>query len=924
MPATVYDVKTNRMVNPIGVDSKKPAFSWKIKSNKNGLVQKSYAITVKDENGSEVWNSGEVLSDVSLNIRYEGKALKPSARYAWDLLLTLSDGTKARYEGATFETGLLSASPLSDAKWIGSSTNTDSQKPVAFRKVFSVKKAKLVKAKLYSTALGNYENFMNGERVGLKDKNGYVYYQELKPGFTEANKKIFYNSYDITDYLRNGQNVISAIVTNGWWSGRVGKYGKENAYKAKVVLFYNDGSKEVIATGLDWKCSCDIAYRFADIFDGETYDARISNKWKYIGFNDSKWDKVKKNTEFTGKLESWIGSYITAQKDAELSVEEAWIYDGVTDASEEAFGKINVVEDNLKGNFTLLPGQKAVVDFGNNHSGREQICVSGKKGTVITIEHGETLNDCNGLKSRGNDGPERSIYNLNYRSAKATTNYILSGSECECYSPTFTFYGYRYLEISVSAPVEFKDIKGIVISSVEEIIGKMTTSNEKLNKLLSNIKWGQYSNYLSIPTDCPQRDERQGWTADTQVFAEAGCYIGNSETFLHKFSIDLAETQNEEGAYSGTAPRGEYDGAGWGCTGWADAGIIVPYYLYTMYGDKEIIEKNWDSMEKYVVGFLGKLGKRGPVNRWGDWLAYESNDAEIQDILAVAYYAWDALLMKIMAAAIGKNDRIDLYQKIYDTEKQYFIEKYVDEKGKVKRGEQSICLYALYLDLLPDEKSVKAVIKQLTSNIARNGNRLQTGFLGTKIILNTLTKIGRNDLAYSILLQEANPSWLYSVNQGATTIWERWNSYTLDKGFGDVGMNSFNHYAYGAVAAWMFRVMAGINVDVDVPAFKHSIIAPYPDERIKKVDASYESAYGKIEVSSTFRGGKWTYKVKIPANTSAIVILPLDAFELVSVNKKESKKVKMDTDCTEMVYRDRKCVKFAVSAASAEFVLNKK
>ncbi|MBO4355799.1 MAG: hypothetical protein J5850_02970, partial [Clostridia bacterium] len=297
---------------------------------------------------------------------------------------------------------------------------------------------------------------------------------------------------------------------------------------------------------------------------------------------------------------------------------------------------------------------------------------------------------------------------------------------------------------------------------------------------------------------------------------------------------------------------------------------------------------------------------------------------EIQDVLAVAYYAWDALMMAKMAAAVGKNDRVEEDLNVYKTEKEYFIEKFVSENGKMKRGEQSVCLYALYLDLLPDEKSVRAVKKQLTDNIARNGNRLQTGFLGTKIILNTLTKIGRNDLAYSILLQEANPSWLYSVNQGATTIWERWNSYTLDKGFGDVRMNSFNHYAYGSVAAWMFRVMAGINADEDVPAFKHVEIAPYPDERIKRVQTSFESSYGMIETVSSFRKDEWTYKVRIPANTDATVTLPLSGFELVSVNGKNVRSLKIASDCIEKVSKTKDSVKFSLVASSAEFVLKRK
>lgn len=763
-----------------------------------------------------------------------------------------------------------------------------------FRKEISVKND-LVSAKLYTSGLGVYEVYVNGERVGRKYADGTVEYHELKPGFTEMTKRKFYSSYDITWMLRKGNtNAISAVVSGGWWSdGAARNVGKENAFLGKLILTYADGTKETVTTDSSWKTSRSSAVVYADIFTGETYDARVSEAWMLAGFNDSKWSAAVINHEFSGEIVAWSGSYITVREDRALSTRSVNVYKGVKDASSTEYGKINVIGAYGDEKFTLSPGETAVVDFGQNFAGREYFKVEGSEGTRLTISHGEFLNDGNGAYNRGNDGPEGSVYNANYRSAAATTTYILSGEGIEEYHPTFTFYGFRYIEITATKAVTFHVLRGQVVTSVEEDTGFITTSDKDVNQLISNIRWGQYSNYLSIPTDCPQRDERQGWTADTQVFSQAGCYMAFSKSFLEKFMTDMRDSQNEAGAYPGTAPTGRYNGAGFGDVGWADAGVIVPYTLYKMYGDKSVINENWESMQKYVDGFLAATDKKGPGGRYGDWLAYESNDNEIREILGVAFYAWDALMMAEMAEVIGKDPTP--YLKLYETEKEYFIEKYVLENGMLARGEQTICLYALYLDLLPNEKSVEQVTNRLIENITGNGNRLQTGFLGTAIILPTLTKIGRSDIAYTLLLQHDNPSWLYSVDQGATTIWERWNSYTLDTGFGKVSMNSFNHYAYGAVAVWMFESMAGIGVDIGNPGFKNIVLAPQPDTRLA-CEASYNSAYGTVKAKSSFEGSVWTYEFTLPANTTGALRIPVKSEADCRVNGKVLAALTIETD----------------------------
>lgn len=1110
---SIYGLKTDDFVNPMGIDTPTPSFSWKMASDKVGQKQTAYQIAVETADGTQVWDSGVVKSAVSVDIPYGGKALASSTRYRWQVTVWDKEGNPILSPVAYFETAFLSDKDYADTRFIShkaepltsdtvytvdldfvlesgslgvcfGATDTNNmfmwqinnyiapgtriylrphvksggnwstpagdvditaKLPVpakdfsgsllhlrldvngrtvrtylgltadaltlihtytyskniplnrlafrqhsneneiarfdnlvvkngagevlyendfsgdigfegtnqasvvdgmlrvgttagdqehiliqsadntclpGFRKTFSLTK-ELAGARLYTCGLGVYEAYINGQRVSNPGADGSRIYQELKPGFTEMADRKAYSTFDITDLLaKSGENVLAAVVTDGWWSdGVAANYGKNNAFWAKMILTYTDGSREVITTGTDWKSARVSALQASSIFNGETYDARVSDAWMLPGYDDSSWAAVTVNREFNGTIQAWKGTFIVNRADLNRPLQSVTVYDGAEGATANAYGKIHVVRTGTDAAFTLNPGETALIDFGQNAAGWECFTVKGEAGTRISIEHGEMLNDNNGETSRGNDGPGGSIYNANYRSAAALTKYILRGGGEETYHPSFTFYGFRYIEITTTAPVTFTAMSAHTVTSVEEDTGFMTTSDSKINQLVSNIRWGQYSNYLSVPTDCPQRDERQGWTADTQVFAGAGCYLGFSKSFLEKFMQDMRDSQAPDGSYPGTAPTGAYNGAGWGGTGWADAGVIVPYTLYMMYNDVEVIRENWDSMQHYVDDYLSSFGTRGPANIWGDWLAYESNDGEIQSLLAAAYYAWDAQMMAEMAEALGLPADAERYRALYEQEKEYFIQTYVRPDGRMKRTEQTACLYALYLDLLPDEKSVNTVTEQLLSNIKRHGNKLQTGFLGTKILMDTLTKVGHSDVAYTLLLQEDNPSWLYSVLQGATTIWERWNSYTLNTGFGDVGMNSFNHYAYGAVASWMFSVMAGIGYDPAAPGFGHMVIAPYPDARIGTVNASYDSCYGKVSVSSVYTESAWKYELTLPANTSADVKLPMMGLSTLTVNGKSLSELTLDADGIEYVATEEGVALFRAVSGTFAFDL---
>ncbi len=920
----IFDLRVENLLPPCTVDVPKPRFSWKMRSDVLGQRQKSFQIVVKDGE-RVVWDSDVVVSDLSVDIAYDGEELASSTSYAWEL--TVYDGSSvAHTASSTFDTGIGGRIGFESAGAIYISADCEQKEGVALRKVFRPS-GKISSAKLYTTGLGVYESFINGERVGALMPSGERIYHELKPGFSEVPKRQYYSSFDVTDMIdETHDNTLSAMLGSGWWSGDImNGYGKKNAYLALLLIKYEDGSVERVVTDLSWRSACASPITYADIFNGECYDARIGVEWMRPDFDESNWGGVVHNEEFCGKITAWVGSPITVHHELERAPISAVIYSGAEGATDERYGRIKVVREysGIDGGIELSPDEVLLIDFGQNFAGWEKISVSGERGTKLCVRHGETLNDNMGEKSRGNDGPGGSVYNANYRAAKASTEYILSGDGVENYHPSLSFFGFRYIEIRVDKQVKLYDAVGEVVSSVEQLTGFMETSDKKINRLIENVRWGQLSNYLSVPTDCPQRDERQGWTGDTQAFASAGCYMGFSESFLEKFMYDLRDTQNDEGAYPGTAPTGRYNGGHWGGTGWADAGVIVPYTLYTLYGDKRVIEDSWESMEKYVDGFLGKTELHGPLNVWGDWLAYESNDDEIQSMIAAAYYAWDAQMMAEMAAAIGKLDDIAKYKKVAALVKENFAKKYVNEDGTLRRPEQSVCLYALYVDMLPSDRSREAVMGQLISNFERTGNRLQTGFLGTKIILDTLTKIGRNDIAYSLLLQEKNPSWLYSVLQGATTIWERWNSYTIENGFGDVAMNSFNHYAYGAVASWMFRTMAGFNADPVEPGFKHAIISPMPDTRIPSVDAKYNSAYGLYTARSELTDSTWSYSFALPANTSARIVIPTEGFASLTVNGKTPESLEQKADGIVFVGCDGGIAYFDAVAGSFDIVCTK-
>lgn len=760
-----------------------------------------------------------------------------------------------------------------------------------FRKEFTAK-APVKSAKLYSSALGIYDVFINGTRVGHVQDDGTTIYDELKPGWTDYAKKVFYNTHDVTTLVKEGGNAIGATVTSGYWAGGIchGQYGdKPVAFMAKLVIEYTDGSKETVVTDASWATYDNGALRKGDIYNGETYNATLEDGWTKAGYDQSAWHAIVSSRDFTGEICAFEGPAARIRTSLTRLPEHITIYEGIKQTG-TAYGMVNVVSET-SGNspVKLKKGQTVIYDFGQNMVGWVRVNVKGKAGCTLRARFSEMLND-KGDTNRGDDGPGGSLYLINLRTAKASMYYTLRGDEeGETYSPTNTYYGFRYCEITAGDDIEINSIEGLVVGADNEEGSSLTTSHDAVNQLYSNVIWGQRGNFMSVPTDCPQRDERLGWTGDTQIFCRTAAYNANTAAFYHKFMGDMRDSQRPDGAYPDVAPIAW---VGYGNGAWGDAGIIVPWTTYLMHGDKSIIEENYESMEKYMDWMAAQAGDgykyQGAGTNYGDWVSFVPTDSRY---VSVCYYAYDALLMSKMSQVLSKapGDEYAIkaaeYEQLYNNIKAEFATRYISNRLP-KQHTQTGYLLALRFGLLPDEASEQATIKALARAISSNNETLNTGFVGTGIINTTLSQVGLIDKAYNLLLQRNCPSWLYSVDQGATTIWERWNSYTKETGFHkDISMNSFNHYSYGAVAEWMYRYMAGIEADEQNAGFKNIILQPYPDtrttlpqgqERITSVDATVASNYGSIKSAWQLGAdGSLSYKVTVPANTTARLLMPV-------------------------------------------------
>ncbi len=680
-------------------------------------------------------------------------------------------------------------------------------------------RGEIARATLYVTAQGFAEMHLNGQRVGD---------EYFTPGWTDYRKRIYYRTYDVTSILRSGANTVACILGDGWFRGNIwtagqNQYGDKIRLLAQLQIDYADASSETIVSDSSWKAAYGPILA-SDMQDGETYDARNEMPgWDAPGFDDTTWAEVD------------VGSSISPVIQA---------YPGVPVRRTQEVGAHALTEPK--------PGVY-VFDMGQNFSGWIRLKVKGEAGTKVVMRFAEML------KADG------TVYTANLRSARATDTYVLKGTGEEVWEPRFTYHGFRYVEVSGLPGVARADmVTGIVIQSDAPMTSAFECSNPMLNKLHSNIVWGQRSNYLEVPTDCPQRDERLGWTGDTQVFIRTGAYNQDVAAFFTKWMIDLMDTQNGAGTFGNQAPVFH----GHGSPAWADAGIICPWTIYKAYGDTRLIARHYDAMARFIDYCRGR-GLKGPGDGYGDWLAVGSRTPK--ELISAAYFGRVTSLMVEMAEALGRKEEAAAYQKLFEDIRGEFQKSFVKADGKIAGHSQTAYCLALYYDLLTDAQRGRAAA-HLVDRIKAKDYHLSVGFVGVPVLLPTLTAIGRSDLAYRLIQNKTYPSWGYSIEQGATTIWERWNSYTKDKGFGDAGMNSFNHYAYGACGEWMFRSMLGI--DTLGAGFKTIVMKPELGEGITWARGHYDSIRGRIASDWRLDGQAFSWSIAVPPNTTARVYLP--------------------------------------------------
>lgn len=848
---STYDLSCEHKTNPMGIDNAQPRLSWKLQGDEKDLMQTAYAIRVAtDPNFSRrslVWNSEKVNSDQSVLVAYQGTPLISGQRYYWQVKTWDNQGQESDWsEPAYWEMGLLNTSDWK-ADWIEPEQDTIVDGPAyLLRKDFSLNR-NIASARAYVSARGLYEFFLNGEQVGD---------EVFTPGWTVYHDRIQYQVYDVTDLLQRGNNAVGIHLGDGWFRGALGWmdnwgiYGKKIGAICQIEVTYTNGRKAIISTDGTWKSTANGPVVMNSIYNGETYDARKAIAgWNQPGFDDGSWDQV---------------SVADHSKEVLIATETV---------------PVRKIEEITPIKIWRTPKGTLVADFGQNLVGWIKLKVEGKAGETVNIRHAEVLDK------------EGEFYTENLRAAKAALNYTLKGGGLEVYEPSFTFMGFRYIAVE-GFPGDLKpeNVTAVVIHSDMEPTGTFECSNPLINQLQHNIVWGQKGNFLDVPTDCPQRDERLGWTGDAQAFCRTAAFNMDVSAFFTKWLKDLSADQTDEGAVPFVIPnalRQTRTSAGWG-----DVATIAPWTMYLVYGDRDLLETQYPSMKAYV-DYIRKttgdsyLWKDGSV--FGDWLYYKpkmTNHTEPDgytdpDMIATMFFAYSSHLVSKAAEVLGNQSDAKFYADLYKKIKSVFQDNYVTKSGRIASDSQTAYVLALMFDLLSDDLQPKAA-EHLVNDIKKRGDHLSTGFLGTPYLCHVLSNNGYTDVGYDLLLQEDYPSWLYPVKMGATTIWERWDGQKTDSTFQDKGMNSFNHYAYGAIGDWMYRVVAGI--EIDAPAYKKIKIQPHPDPRLEYARASFNSAYGEIQSGWTLKDGQLRVSVSIPPNTQATIELPKATLNGVEAN----------------------------------------
>lgn len=860
----VTNLRCEYLVEPLGLDERLPRLSWAIESERRGAAQAAYRILVTSraelltEGRGDRWDSGWVKNGESTQIVYDGAQLHSRDECFWTVQVRDEAGTIAASAPAKWTMGLLDRTEWK-ARWIAADpeiirrdpeaiapTLLDPGTPVLFRKEFHLP-GLIRRATIYATARGLFNLRLDGENVG----------EDLfAPEWTDYEKRIQYRTYDVTALVRPGTNALGITLGDGWWTGYVGwqesrgRYGTlENSVCVQLEVELISGECVTVGTDSTWTCHTGPILS-SDFQMGESYDARRERKG---------WDMA--------------GSHLGAMPWLPAREVEAPAVPLVAQRSQpvritELLKPLSVRE--------LKPGV-FLFDLGQNISGFVRLhLLDVVPGTRVTIRQGERLT------------PEGTLYTENLRRAKATDLYVARGGPAEIWQPHFTFHGFQYVEVTGLNRASIETVTGCVVHSATPPAGRFECSHVGVNRLWLNGVWSQRDNFLSVPTDCPQRDERLGWMGDAQVFLRTASYNMDVAAFFTKWMVDVEDAQTADGIFPDVAPRLREDvrfvglDSLCGAAGWADAGVIIPWTIWRVYGDRRIVERHWGAMVRWLE-WIDRVNPRGIRenelgNNYGDWLCIPTDTtfrthSPMKTLLATAYWADDAAKVVRMAQALGRDDDARRFQAMFERIRAGFQKEYVRADGQLTVETQTAYLLALSFDLLPENARSRAA-ERLVENIRGLDWHLSTGFIGISHLNPTLTLTGHADVAYRLLRQDTFPSWLYPVQHGATTIWERWNGWTQEEGFFDPHMNSFNHYSLGSIGEWLFRHVLGIELDPTTAGFGRFVVRPFVDPSLSFARGSYRTLHGEIGSEWKLDGDRLTFTVRIPANTSAEVFIP--------------------------------------------------
>jgi alpha-L-rhamnosidase len=897
--------------NPLGLDDPAPRLSWQLASAERGARQTAYRLLVASSpeklaaDSGDLWDSGRVAGDATIQIPYAGRPLVSRQQCHWKVCVWDQHGAPAWSEPATWSMGL-----LAPADWRADYIAFRNPGPIwtdrfnlhlpparQYRREFSAAKP-VRRATLYATSLGIHEFHLNGRRVGDA---------WFAPGWTDYRQRAYYETHDVTALVRSGANALGAWVGDGWYAGYLGfgllerigteatgrsTYGKTPALLAQLEIEYADGTREMIVTDRSWKTTGDGPVREGDFLMGEYHDARREQPgWASPGFDDAAWEPAIPAAE-NGPVPATLIEFTNPAPGAKHARQGRPVDLGFRrPARLEAFPGAPVrVTQELKAVALTMPEPDVhLFNFGQNFAGVMRLKVTGPAGTVIRLRYGEMLH------------PDGRLMNENYRRARSIDHYVLRGDPAgEEWTPRFTFHGFQYAEVTGwPGTPGLGALTGLVLHSDTPLASAFECSDPMANRLFQNIVWTQRANFIDLPTDCPQRDERFGWTGDAQIYMHAATLNADVGAFYSKWLRELMESQRPSGAFPGYAPFPFQHGWDFG-SAWSDAGIICPWTLWQAYGDTRIIARCWPAMTRFMDwrrsvarDFLGITHG----NAWGDWLSL--GEKTPFDYIDTVYFAYVARLMGEMAAAIGKPNEAAVYADLFASIKTAFGKKYLRADGTLAVDTQTAYATALFMDLVPAEQRVvvgQHLAAKLRAGEGTDASGMTTGFIGTRPLLPALTSVGQHDLAARIFQSRKFPSWGYEVAQGATSIWERWDSFTQEHGFQgrngkqNAQMNSFSHYAFGAVGEWMINELAGIQRDG--PGYRKIIIRPRPpaagsnpeQEPIQWVKAHHDSIHGRIASAWRRHADRFELAVTVPANTSATVHVPATSADRLTEN----------------------------------------